>query len=60
MHGVNNSKISARSLLPGGEVPRVSSLPFISYLMPKFGIHVAVRFQEVKVPRFLENSTGWW
>jgi hypothetical protein len=21
---------------------------------------VAQRFQEVKVPRFLDNGTGWW
>jgi len=43
MHGVNNFKISALSLLPRGEVPIVSSLPFIIYLMPKFGIHGAMK-----------------
>jgi len=43
MHGVNNFKISVRSLLPGGGLLRVSRLTFILYLMPEFGICDAIK-----------------
>jgi hypothetical protein len=26
----------------------------------RYRLRVAQRFQEVKVPRFLDNGTGWW
>jgi hypothetical protein len=33
---------------------------FERYSSPVSGLGWPRRFQEVKVPRFLDNGTGWW